>query len=101
MVRADPHEKDDPMAKKTKLQLEPESNAVRFQRRYYSQLKGATIVDVRLDFDDDFDEPTLVLIVDLPCERTPGKRVHREIAILCDAEGNGPGFIDNLPEIKP
>ena len=79
----------------------PESDAVRFLRRYYSQLKGAAIVDVRLEFDDEFGgEPTPVLIVDLPCERTQGRRVHREIAILCDPEGNGPRFIDNLPEVK-
>jgi hypothetical protein len=66
-------------------------NDVDWLARYYAPLRGARIDDLYLGEDD----LTPVLRVRL----TDGTQL--EVGILCDPEGNGPGFIDNLPRPKP
>lgn len=65
-------------------------STLNFWKLYYGQLKGATIKDVRVE-----DDGTPVLTI-----KFAGEEFSREVGILRDPEGNGPGFLDNLPEVK-
>ena len=57
------------------------------EQRHYQRMVGGTIEGIGWDVES-FDQPTPVLIVKLPSN----KILH--CAILCDPEGNGPGFLD-------
>lgn len=62
----------------------------RWLKKYLGQLKGATVVGVRTQVEDDGVWPSLVFEKD-------GKRFATEIAQ--DPEGNGPGFLFGLPHV--
>jgi len=68
-------------------------------------LKGAKIVDAYVDETNDNGWPECwpVLIVDMPSnitDKTTGQQIRAEIIIAQDEEGNGPGVILGLHEIK-
>lgn len=68
-----------------------------FWQDYYEQLRGAVIMDVGIDEVDDYGCPEYY-----PCfivKLKNGKQI--QIDILMDPEGNGPGFIEGLPHVKP
>ena len=66
---------------------------------YLNILKGATILDTRVDVEDDFGYQQLwpVLIVEAKNEKVT---VIAELAISQDLEQNGPGAIVGLMETK-
>ena len=71
----------------------------------FGMLIGAKIVDVYVDEVSDFGWPECwpVLIVDMPnniSDKETGQNVRAEIMISQDEEGNGPGVILGLHEIK-
>ena len=57
------------------------------EQRHYQQIVGGTVTGIAWDVES-FGEPTPVLMVKLPSGRT------LQCAVLCDPEGNGPGFLD-------
>ncbi len=67
----------------------PEKSVKRFWQTYYTQLEGATITSVRVEFGPEGAWPIIIFRL------RDGSLV--ETGIACDEEGNGPGYIDNLP----
>lgn len=63
------------------------------EQRHYQQIAGGTITGIAWDVDS-FTHPAPVLMVRMPS----GTKL--QCAVLCDPEGNGPGFIEIVPEGK-
>ena len=63
------------------------------EQRHYQQIVGGTVSAITWDVES-FSHVTPVLMVKLPSGRT------LQCAVLCDPEGNGPGFIEIAPERK-
>jgi len=57
------------------------------EHRHYQQIVGGRVKAVAWDVES-FDFPTPVLMITMPSGRV------MECAVLCDPEGNGPGFLD-------
>jgi len=57
------------------------------EQRHYQQIVGGRVTGIAWDVES-FGEPVPVLMVKLPSGRT------LQCAVLCDPEGNGPGFLD-------
>jgi hypothetical protein len=57
------------------------------EQRHYQQLVGGTVTEIAWDVES-FGEATPVLKVLLPSGRV------LQCVVLCDPEGNGPGFLD-------
>lgn len=57
------------------------------EQRHYQQIVGGCVTGIAWDVES-FGEPVPVLMVKLPSGRT------LQCAVLCDPEGNGPGFLD-------
>lgn len=68
-----------------------------FWSDYYEQLLGAVIIQTKVFEVDDYGCPEFFpsFLVKL---RT-GKTV--QLDLLMDPEGNGPGFLEGLPNVKP
>jgi len=57
------------------------------EQRHYQQIVGGTVTGIAWDVES-FGDPVAVLMIKLPS----GKMM--QCAMLCDPEGNGPGFLD-------
>jgi hypothetical protein len=68
-----------------------------FWNDYYKQLLGAVIKDVKVFENDDMGYKEY-----FPCflvKLMNGQTV--QVDLLMDPEGNGPGFLEGLPSVKP
>lgn len=59
-----------------------------YWKRYYGQMVGYTVTAVKVEEDG---TPVLTIM---------NGKDGLEVGIMCDPEGNGPGFIDSLPRVK-
>lgn len=63
------------------------------EQRHYQQIVGGCVTGIAWDVDS-FTRPAPVLTVRMPS----GTKL--QCAVLCDPEGNGPGFLEIIPEGK-
>lgn len=57
------------------------------EQKHYQQIVGGRVAGIAWDVES-FGEPVAVLMIKMPSGKT------MQCAVLCDPEGNGPGFLD-------